>query len=243
MLIIKNLDNKIKLENGTEFTHQETRNNRTFLIGTCGICGEYYETRKDSMRNCHRKCREHKKAPKFIENDTPVYKHINGELWHNIMGFPGYWINKKGEVLGRKGEKRVLSPNLKGYLYLTIRHSEGRKILYVHRLVAKYFLSNENNYEEVNHINGNKNDNRVENLEWCNRKHNINHAIRTGLIQHPKGQDVHNSKLTNEEVVDIYTSNLSLSELSSKYNVCKTTISNIRTGKSWNHITSELSNF
>ena len=51
----------------------------------------------------------------------------------------------------------------------------------VHRLVANAFIKNTKNYKEVNHIDGNKKNNKVENLEWCNRSQNMQHAVRLGL--------------------------------------------------------------
>ena len=56
-----------------------------------------------------------------------------------------------------------------------------KKYYLVHRLVAQTFIDNPNNYPEVNHINGNKLDNTVTNLEWCDRQYNIKHAYKMGL--------------------------------------------------------------
>ena len=64
-----------------------------------------------------------------------------------------------------------------GYLRVTINNGDKSKMKYVHRLVAETFISNPNNYEQVNHKNGIKDDNRVENLEWCTRSQNIRHRI------------------------------------------------------------------
>ena len=57
----------------------------------------------------------------------------------------------------------------------------GKKRFYIHRLVAMSFISNPNKYPQINHKNGNKKDNRVENLEWCTQKQNNQHAWKTGL--------------------------------------------------------------
>ena len=70
-------------------------------------------------------------------------------------------------------ENVALSDNGSGYMTFTLG--------YVHRAVAELFIENPFNKEQVNHINGNKKDNRVENLEWCTRLENVRHAIRTGL--------------------------------------------------------------
>lgn len=70
--------------------------------------------------------------------------------------------------------------------YGTISYYEnGKQIhVYVHRLIASSFIPNPKNLPQVNHIDGNTKNNRVDNLEWCNAKHNIQHAYRNGLINH-----------------------------------------------------------
>lgn len=85
-----------------------------------------------------------------------------------------YSIFKKGKISIRKQKPRKHS---NGYL----RASLGRKDCYIHRLVAFCFLENPNNYKEVNHKDGNKENNDVSNLEWCNRQMNNKHCFATGL--------------------------------------------------------------
>ena len=87
----------------------------------------------------------------------------------NEPDLENYLINKKGEIYSLKS-KSLLKPstNKQGYTFVMI----NQKQRLIHRLVAKTFLDNPNNYKEVNHKNEIKNDNRVENLEWCNRKYN-----------------------------------------------------------------------
>lgn len=70
-----------------------------------------------------------------------------------------------------------------GYLFFSICKDGQRKNMKVHRLVASSFIPNPNNYPVVNHINGIKADNRVENLEWCTYSENTLHAFRTGLLK------------------------------------------------------------
>lgn len=65
-----------------------------------------------------------------------------------------------------------------------IRYTMNNKDHYAHRLVAEYFISNPNGYKEVNHIDGNKTNNDVSNLEWCSRSMNNKHAFQTGLRQY-----------------------------------------------------------
>ena len=97
-----------------------------------------------------------------------------------IAGFDGYYVTKKGEVYRYKfGKIRLLKSYSKSKKYnyqkVSLYKNKERYIFYVHQLVAKTFLPLDINRTEVNHKNGNKLDNRVVNLEFCNRKENIKH--------------------------------------------------------------------
>ena len=102
------------------------------------------------------------------------------------------YITPRGEVYKKNKSifyKVKLDTNWQGYHICGINYKSGRKNQRVHRLVATYFLENPENKEFVNHINGIKTDNRVENLEWCTGSENMRHATRTGLLVNAKGFD------------------------------------------------------
>lgn len=88
--------------------------------------------------------------------------------------------------------------NNKGYLLVHLTINGKRSNQLIHRLVAKAFIPNPDNLPQVNHIDGNKSNNRVNNLEWCTDSYNQNHAIVNKL--HPSGVKVYNSKLSDEDV-------------------------------------------
>jgi len=94
-----------------------------------------------------------------------------------------YVIYPDAKIWNRK-VNRVMTPRIEknGYLSIALRDGVGgRKQYSLHRLVAKAFIPNHNNKKEVNHIDGNKLNNNVENLEWCTRAENIQHSYLTGL--------------------------------------------------------------
>ena len=76
-----------------------------------------------------------------------------------------------------------------GYLNVGLYKNGKAFMRKVHRLVAQAFISNPSNLPEVNHKKGNKKDNRYFMLEWCDRKYNANHALKTGLVIRKKGKD------------------------------------------------------
>jgi hypothetical protein len=91
-----------------------------------------------------------------------------------------------------------------GYPCVGIRDEEGvRHYFSVHRLVAEAFLAPVEGKTLVNHKNGIKTDNRVENLEWCDYTENMRHAFANGLNQASRGEDKGNSKLTEAQVLEI----------------------------------------
>lgn len=110
------------------------------------------------------------------------------------------YITPRGEVYKKNKSifyKVKLDTNWQGYHVCGINYKSGRKNQRVHRLVAAYFLENPENKEFVNHINGIKTDNRVENLEWCTGSENMKHATRTGLLVNAKGFEDSQSKAVN----------------------------------------------
>lgn len=99
------------------------------------------------------------------------------EVYKTIEDYPNYQISNLGNVKNTKADTILKPYNTKsGYLHIDLFNENGRKTFTVHRLVASTFLDNPNNHPIINHINENKTDNRVENLEWCDSKYNINYG-------------------------------------------------------------------
>lgn len=90
-----------------------------------------------------------------------------------VKKFPKYLVSKKGEVFNKMTSRKLkLSNDTDGYKVVTLYGDSHRKTVKVHRLVAEAFISNPENKPEVNHKNANRQDNRVENLEWATCKEN-----------------------------------------------------------------------
>ena len=108
------------------------------------------------------------------------------EFWKPVLGYEGhYQVSNFGRVKSiRFGKERILKPftNKDGYLLVTLSKNGTHKKFQVHRLVALHFLPNPDNLPEVNHKDENKLNNNAENLEWCNRKFNINYGTRNKRI-------------------------------------------------------------
>lgn len=122
-----------------------------------------------------------------------------GEVWKDIKDFPNYQISNFGRVKSKGRYRKVGIKNVdkiykkefiingyinkKGYRQVTLYDKNGKpKTMRVHRLVALHFITNSDNLSQVNHIDGNKLNNNVFNLEWISNYDNMQHAIKMGLI-------------------------------------------------------------
>ena len=111
--------------------------------------------------------------------------------WTSIPGFPNYAINKNGEVLNVKRNRKLATYKDKdGYFRVNLWRSNEMHSFILSRLVAIVFIPNPEGLPEVNHIDEDKTNNRVDNLEWCDRKHNINHGTRTEKTRRKLGRAV-----------------------------------------------------
>jgi len=168
------------------------------------------------------------------------------EKWKDIPGFEGYYqASNKGRIRSidrpvkqwgdaiqiKKG--KILSPAISriGYCVCALSRNNKLSSYPVHRLIALAWLGlPDKNNNEINHKDGIKTNNNIENLEWSNRTDNLRHSVRLGLMRYNYGQDHHNSKLTNLQRRIIYLerkNGSTLTNLANKYNVHFSTIARI----------------
>lgn len=135
------------------------------------------------------------------------------EIWKDIKGYEGlYQVSNLGRVKSfpRKGThtKRehilIVGKNHKGYFQVKLTKKCKAKTISVHRLVAEAFIPNPDNLPQINHKDGNKDNNCVNNLEWCTNEYNMKEAIRLGLRDkiYKYGKNHFNSVIVNQYDLD-----------------------------------------
>lgn len=174
----------------------------------------------------------------------------NDEEWKPIAGFFNE-VSNLGRVRsvthkagnGKTYQGKILKPIItkSGYVNvcLTTGENETRITKRVHRLVAEAFCENPEDKDEINHKDGNKENNRAENLEWVTRSENEQHAYDNNLIKVLKGSEKPCAKLDEEDIRNIrkeYENGCLQIELAEQYGVARQTISSIVNRKAWAHV-------
>lgn len=136
----------------------------------------------------------------------------------------------------------TLSDDGKGYHRISTSYNGKDFHAAAHRVVGIAWIDNPDNLPVINHINGIKTDNRVENLEWCTHKENTQHAIATGLITHKVGEECGSSKYseaTVREVCQLLVEGWRGCDIAKSLDVHHGFVSDVKSGKSWSHVSCE----
>lgn len=172
------------------------------------------------------------------------------EIWKDIIGFEGiYQISDLGRVKSLERvimrsdgkpypvRQRIIAVNKyfdstgNGYLGVCLIFKGKRKTKHIHRLMAESFLSNPNNHPQLNHIDGNKFNNVLSNLEWCTASENVKHAYRTGLKLPTRLSKTHLKEFEIREIKRLAKNKLMRQiDIAKKYKCSVATVSSIKNG-------------
>lgn len=179
------------------------------------------------------------------------------EIWKDVKGYEGlYQVSNLGRIksLDRhfirsnnksftyKGKILKGSLDTKGYIQIELKGNGQRDIRALHRLIAIAFIPNPENKPQIDHLDGNKTNNKVTNLEWVTCRENIRRAWRNGLNKPTFGERHGNAKLTDEQAMFIKThykrndKEFGCKAFMKKYNISQTPIYNILRKKGWKHL-------
>jgi hypothetical protein len=152
-----------------------------------------------------------------------------------------YKVSNYGEIIGKR-KKIKLRYSDDNYLECSVGYKVARKTVRVHRIVAMLFIPNPNNYPEINHKDFKRENNRVDNLEWCTHKQNIKYSnLYNREVQCLKSRGENNGRaiLTEDDVINIrnlYDKNGNAAEIARIYNRGWQTINHIIKRTTWNYI-------
>lgn len=219
-----------------------------FTMKICKICNSRAASRGRRCDECYKRIDREKW---YAKNPLPKIEDMPGEEWRDIPNTKfNYRISTMGRIKSLVGREKLLSPVIsgRGYYCQMFVGFDGYVRFMVHRVVAEAFIPNPENKPLVNHKNGVKTDNRVENLEWCTQSENIKHAYNTGLIitnvehleEYHRGKGNPMSILTEELVKEfrtLHASGMRVIEISHKFPEFKyATIYKVIKREGWKHI-------
>lgn len=158
----------------------------------------------------------------------------------DITGIRGYKINRSGEVYTPAGLKRKTCFDKYGYERVNIRNNGKRTNYFIHRLLAIAFIPNPENKPIINHINGNRADNRLENLEWVTYAENVQDGFKRGRMgKSPKGEKSPHHILKAKDIPTIrkmLNQGKTCRYIGDLFGVSISTIYSIKSRKNWNHV-------
>lgn len=149
------------------------------------------------------------------------------------------FITQEGKVLAKDFSERTPKVTPQGYHEMSfyLKEDKIRKWFRIHRIVAEYYIPNPENKPFVNHKDGNKANNSVENLEWVTHRENMDHAINFGLVK--RAEENANSKLTTdqaEQICKMLEHGYRNVDIAKSMQIPKSLVSSIRYGICWKHI-------
>ena len=162
------------------------------------------------------------------------------EIWKDING---YKISNFGKIIGKRGRELKQYIGVAGYKSVTsVDLGELGKTTLVHRAVALAFIPNPNNLPEVNHKDGNKLNNCVNNLEWVTKEENQKHA--SFILGKRIGKDCYMTQLTEETVLKIYNDykenkKATYQDIADKYGTSRSNVAHIVLGIDWKYLNLE----
>ena len=162
---------------------------------------------------------------------------LDGEEWRDVDGYEGYQVSNFGRVKSfkRYSQGRISKPIVTrtGYLYVSLSKGKNGHPVRLHRIVAKAFLPNPDDKPQINHRDGCKLNNHVDNLEWVTQGENMQHASILGL--RPAGENHVRAKFSKSDIIYIRENPNTLTQesLATKFGVAQPVISAIQLGKTY----------
>jgi hypothetical protein len=212
----------------------------------CQHCNKEF-TPKRTLIYCSNACRlsiKRKPIEKIFDLENEIWKPVfEYENLYEVSNF-GRVKRKEKKVYSEERncyfikKERICNQFVDRYKYVNlVVYGVKTKRVTLHRIIANAFIPNPQNKPCVNHKDGNKLNNSIENLEWVTRSENTRHAYKNNLI--PNGENHPKSKLTNSQVIDIYKrvySGETCIKLSKEFNVHPETITNIKFKRMWKNV-------
>lgn len=227
------------------------RNHRLIEVGErCAIAG------CEAIRYSKGMCRRHYELVGRYGSPTPTYSNVDdlpGEVWQPVPGWEAFYsVSDLGRVkshprsvtnslgITKQFAPRILKsqPDAGGYLWLSLHDKPKLRRAKIHHLVLEAFIGPRPRRMVTNHKNGDKLDNRLENLEYVTSSRNNTHALRKGLRSPARGERQGKAKLTEDQVryVRAMRGQKSHSALAKELGVAKSTIGHIQLRLTWRHL-------